>query len=152
MANTFIPFDNNPISTAQGDLSSSYTVPAGKFAKVTVSISLRAGIIPSVAMTSGTVTGNQYCNDNVSFDFWLKSGDVLTKTNTFSSAGPVSITSATYFTSDSTSKIEIKSNSNTISSHAITASFNGTPSANGNYSRVSDGITTYYAQEYNNIT
>lgn len=149
MANTFIPFDNNPISTSQGDLSSSYTVPAGKFARVTVSISLRAGIVPSVSVTGN---GNQYCNDNVSFDFWLKSGDVLTKTNTFSSAGPVSITSATYFTSDSTSKIEIKSNSNTISSHAITASFNGTPSSNGNYSRVADGITTYYAQEYNNIT
>lgn len=75
----FVPFNFQPISIQRG--SGTYTVPAGKYARVSVNL--------SVFCTPGFVSPTVMVNPGVkseNVDIFLKSGDSLTFTQTLSAA------------------------------------------------------------------
>lgn len=86
----FIPPDNNPVATGQ---STNYTVPAGKYAEITVHLTATAITKPTYNVTAGSITsftprvvdsGNQALA--VSHKFRAKAGDVITGSTSAASA------------------------------------------------------------------
>jgi len=81
MPDFFVPFDNNP--TSHDEETTTYTVPAGKYAKVTVNISI-SGSITNPSLTITTPSPPSLANVAHSFDVWMKAGDILVMTDTSS--------------------------------------------------------------------
>jgi hypothetical protein len=95
-----IPFNNQPVNT--GVTAASYTVPAGKYARVIVSIGLTAtfsngGSLTNIGSTTsgstnyGVNTG--HFNDKI--ELWLKAGDVLAFTTSLASGTISTVAGAT---------------------------------------------------------
>jgi len=79
-----IPFNFQPSSSSRGT-TASYTVPAGKYALVTITIS--HSFYPSTGFVGAQpiTTLAESCHGNGfqgSFDIWMKSGEVLSLSNT----------------------------------------------------------------------
>jgi len=126
MANSFlIPFNNDPTNTVQ--TSTSYTVPAGKYAIINVCLSVHAGPVNEPLVTIGASQtasyGGNSDSDSVSLNLILKAGQVLTKVETVASA------SAATSISSGTEIISITSDS--IASVLIDGTTVGTISARG---------------------
>lgn len=81
----YIPFDHRPSNITNRD-NASYTVPAGKYARVVFSYSCNAyyanggDVGQSVGITNGNAVGE--------VDFWLDAGDVLSASKSNAAAGP----------------------------------------------------------------
>lgn len=79
------PFNFRPSATVQGNGgAATYTVPAGKYAYITVSLTAsisHAGAEGTLAGGTGSVESISVCNtDSKVFNFWLTTGDVVTFT------------------------------------------------------------------------
>lgn len=78
-----IPFDNNPVNVATG-YSGTYTVPSGKYARVTISINASVAFVGYSVGTYGILTAStggasSSCGCvSTSFDVWLNAGDTVT--------------------------------------------------------------------------
>jgi len=77
MSSLFVPFDHRPVATIPKS-NAGYTVPAGKYARI-------SGTITVVASANGTSNnGTQFGvaiqsqGSSVPFSFWLTEGDVVT--------------------------------------------------------------------------
>jgi hypothetical protein len=91
-------FNNNPTSSARGT-TASYTVPAGKYARVSISISHSyytstsfGGNTVQIPTTSNSVFGGTGIVS--AFDVWMKAGEILTLANT-NTNGTATITGST---------------------------------------------------------
>lgn len=82
-----MPFNNMPANTGAG--STTYTVPAGKYARVTISIEAAFNIeLTSQQITYPTIS----CQSQI-FTVWMRAGDVLSGSLTGATAGTVSANS-----------------------------------------------------------
>lgn len=68
-----IPFNQQPVNTGAG--SSTYTVPSGKYARLTYNLYAVATVTCSIATNSPVNLSN---SDNLSGSVWLKAGDAIT--------------------------------------------------------------------------
>lgn len=78
-----IPFNFQPVNTGVV-ANGSYTVPAGKYARVMATLSVKSYMGPLVQV-SGSVDGGNG-EDSVSIELWLKSGDIVSVSNSAGSA------------------------------------------------------------------
>ena len=117
-----VPFNNQPINT--GVTTASYTVPAGKYSRVIVSIGLSAQF--SKTPTSNETTGansqtGSYMSTPASFndklELWLKAGDVLAFTTTTAS-GTITVPSTTLAASGQLLRVAQSSTSASITLNA----------------------------------
>jgi len=74
-ADLFNPFNHQPISTQRG--SGTYTCPAGKYARVVITLSGYALGAPGVAATDMSIAANS-SSFSEAVDIWVKAGDVIT--------------------------------------------------------------------------
>lgn len=79
-----IPFNFAPVSSSRGT-TGSYTVPSGKYARITITVS--HSFYPSTGFVGvlGVTTSAESCHGDGfqgSFDIWMKSGEVLSLSNT----------------------------------------------------------------------
>lgn len=118
----FIPFNGDPSTTGQ---VTSYTVPSGKYAKVTVHLQASAITKPTYNVTAGSITtwahralecGNQSLSDV--YTIILAEGDVLTGTTSAASAthsaSPATGNYVHFDTGFQTSTTTITINGNTV--------------------------------------
>jgi hypothetical protein len=87
----FTPFDNNPVNN--DETATSYTVPPGKFAIISVTLSVYAhgfvdesGAQPGAFNSLNNKPHTVSNNDSTTITLRLKSGEVLTKQETAASA------------------------------------------------------------------
>jgi uncharacterized protein (TIGR03437 family) len=117
----FIPFINKPDVTGQipVGITTAYTVPAGKYAKVNVMLS----VVSYYSFSFQSGSNSLSTTDNVdgcrseSFSVWLKAGDVITISGTSAgSSNSVTFTGAastgTSFTYPSSASVTITINGN----------------------------------------
>lgn len=117
-----VPFNNQPVNT--GVTTASYTVPAGKYSRVIVTVGLTASVSKSpvasattgAAAQAGSYTANQG-SFNDKLELWLKAGDVLSFTTSVAS-GAVSATSITTVASGVYFRATSSSTQTTISLNA----------------------------------
>lgn len=144
----FVPFNFQPTSIQRG--SGTYTVPAGKYARVTISVTGEAyGIISAPYPSENVVSNGSFCE---SVDIFLKSGDVLTVSQSNASA-----TGSTAPTSSATAitTVNLSINSTIFAvftcrgyAYSVTSGSpnNATSSVSGSSS------VNWIAQEFNEIT
>lgn len=76
--NVFIPFNHQPVTVSAG---TSYTVPAGKYARVTVTLAASIRYSgPNFAPADGVYflsISETGASESTSLDFWLDDGDVV---------------------------------------------------------------------------
>jgi hypothetical protein len=80
MANAFfVPFNFQPVNTGAGNESSTYTVPAGKYARVTVTlcVSAYAGSQSVINNSNDHIDSNSNSN-STSFEIFMNEGEALT--------------------------------------------------------------------------
>jgi hypothetical protein len=159
-----IPFDNKPVSTAQGT-SGTYTVPANKYALVTISVSGYAGgtadgyINSSIGATAAVATSSATEDSfNQTVSLWLVAGDTVTCTISAASDSYSTASSAAYFVRDScsgvtTATITVKGATYMVFNAFATASSSCSSSSSDNYKTVVGAVTGagnwgYFAQEY----
>jgi len=127
MASTyFIPFNHEPVSIGTG--TTSYTVPTGKYARVSISVS-------GVATTYSTTASQTYAvstNFNETLELWLRPGAVVAVTLTNATGGAP------------TTKANIQINSVAAAEFFCRVPDIGTMSASS--------FSYIYAEEYNEIT
>jgi hypothetical protein len=167
-----IPFDNRPISSQRGT-NAGYTVPGGKFAKVTIHIShAYYHSVSNGAWISSSLEGNFFSSPGLSetIELWMKSGESINlvtnhETGSFTQtlsanwggAYPVSINAhVSLISTISTGLIINGSYWKTVKSIATLKSILNAASSN-NPANVSislncDSSSGWYAQEYAEIT
>jgi len=151
-----IPFDFNPVNNDETDTS--YTVPAGKYAIVTVTISVSA-----FGYTTGSVASSNAVNmatssaNATSLELRLKSGEVLTKTESAAS-GSDSVGSATqgWLFTQGTSIAAALVNSVEVAElrcHAVSGIYDASTAAGiTHYASVAgSALVHWHVSEYNNI-
>jgi hypothetical protein len=79
----FVPFINKPDVTGQipVGITTAYTVPAGKYARVTVNLSCSSIFSLSGNPAALTQINPSVSSNSLSFSIWLKAGDVITVSN-----------------------------------------------------------------------
>jgi len=75
-ADLFNPFNHQPISTQRG--SGTYTCPAGKYARVVITLAGYALGIPGTATVNPIHIAATSSSFNETVDIWVKAGDVIT--------------------------------------------------------------------------
>lgn len=146
-----IPFNFQPVSTSSG--SGTYTVPAGKYARITVTLNA------SVFMSSGSATtiGNfpsqgSSISDSVVIDVWAKAGDAISFTSSVpSSTSAAGTPSAVGFVSGTCTS---SANLNGVAFGRARASTTLTSSNSASSTVTVTGSVDalYYAEEYNVIS
>lgn len=137
-----IPFNFQPVNT--GASSSTYTVPLGKYARITATLTTTA-YPSSLDLVTGQVYHSVGNSNTTTFSIWLKSGDAVSVSNTAASR-----TSSVTDTITGISTALLKINSNTVASCSSAASF-GSSSA---FPKVIAGtsVVNYFYEEYNEIS
>lgn len=88
----FIPFDNNPVNN--DETAASYTVPAGFYAIVSVTLSASAYVYPTTSNVGSLLSDTSEFTasntaDSVNLTLRLKSGEVLTLLETVASGSSI---------------------------------------------------------------
>lgn len=85
-----IPFNFQPVNT--GASTSGYTVPAGKYARVTISLQTEISVSTTANPSGAPSTDSLFTTgqDSSIATFWLKTGDVVSMTST-SGSGSITI-------------------------------------------------------------
>lgn len=81
-----VPFNNQPVSTQKG--TGTYTCPAEKYARVTVTVSGRAAVASITganAMVDTVISSGQF---NETMDIWVGPGDTVSGSLSNASGGP----------------------------------------------------------------
>lgn len=77
MANSFfVPFNNQPVNTGRGSDSNSYTVPSGKFARVTITLCARA-YVNNMPDVGGGVASIACGEDSTTLVIYMDEAEVL---------------------------------------------------------------------------
>lgn len=160
-----VPFNFAPVSTAKGT-TGSYTVPAGKYALVNISIDhafyhSTSFTVSFAGLSSALVSlGNR----SESFSLWLKAGDVLTLANTNTNAsatisrngfGAVDLNVSLQASSVTSITIGGSLWKNSTSRGSLTGFSSYTTGGGGDtttFSVTCESSLGWYAQEYNQIT
>ena len=149
----FVPFINKPDVTGQipVGLTTAYTVPSGKYARVTVMLSVTAGM--SFSFQSGnaglSIADNIDGARSETFSLWLKAGDVITISGTTagSSSSVTYSASATYPVSASAT-ITVNGNPYTIQCYGkIITGWSGA-SGTYNVTNISQSKSLIHYEEY----
>jgi len=117
----FVPFINKPDVTGQipVGLTTAYTVPAGRYARVTVNLSCSSAFSASGNInTSGNNVNPTISSNASSFTIWLKAGDVITVSNsspTSQQTIPANATASVSVSATATATYNINGNSYSIS-------------------------------------
>jgi hypothetical protein len=154
-----IPFNFQPVNTVAG-LNTNYTVPTGKYARVVVTADGEAfiGSIQASSNYTATYFSVTQSSKTCTLELWLKTGDVLSFTNTPASGSTTKNNTNGNVTppqSSASTTTEIKVNTVVIArlvSRVIEASnlSGGSPSnLNINWSGTSN--VAWVASEYNNV-
>ena len=148
MPDFFVPFDNNP--TSHDEETTTYTVPAGKYAKVTVNISI-SGSINLGSLTLTTARSTVLARTAHSFDVWMKAGDTLVMTDTSSS--PIGATGSDNVQAAGSCVVTLDSGSgaNNIADIRDTSFFDYQASGIGPLTLTTTTTSHLVAQEYNVI-
>lgn len=146
-----IPFNNQPVTTGAG--TATYTVPSGKYARVTITLNTAIYFSASSATTVANFppSGNTAC-DTVVISIWAKTGDAIS----FAANSPGATSSAgataavAYLTSTSTMTALL--NGTAFAKASATATFITSNSASSTVTSEGAGSATYYYEEYNVIS
>lgn len=126
MSRVIIPFNHQPVSIDSGDTT--YTCPAGKYARVTCSVSVSAACFSTTTDASLAAAANSVATPF----FWLRAGDVLAFSNN-------SATGGSPFTT-----VGISINSDTVAQFRVRVPDTGTITASV--------FNWFYAEEFNVVT
>jgi len=151
-----IPFDFNPVNIDERTGDTSYTVPAGKYAIVTVTMRAHAAVhlIASVS-TSATITGDtQNVADSQSLEIRLSSGAVLDATHSSSNVSTATSTAGTCVSESSSSVVSVTVDAVEIAALSVQA--DGWNHCTGTGTRTLYGTGSadcrWQIAEYNNVT
>jgi hypothetical protein len=148
MANAYVvPFDFNPVDTHEfGALSFSYTVPAGKYAIVTYTLTVSASWRGRGTTGSGSTPGISNGNNSAAGEIVLKAGDVLTRSVSAPSGTSTADDNVTIATA------EIRVNGNAVGYVSTRATFGQVAAASQTYTISNDSIVHASIREYNIAT
>jgi len=149
-ASILIPFDTKPVSTQRG--TGTYTCPAGKFAKVTVTVSGTATstFTPTTASTIIMLTSGNF---NHTFDVIVNPGDTISGSlSNASGTTAVANGSGGAATGTTTATVNYNSNSIAVFQCETSASIWNGGAGSINISRSGSSNFTWYAQEYGVIS
>lgn len=145
-----IPFNNQPVAT--GASSSTYTVPANKYARVTITLSVTA----YASGTNDSAFGNTPAEgpslaDSKTIVIWAKAADAISFSTSAASASATAVTAQNRYATG-TSSSSVRLNGATFSTIQVTAVGH---TSNVNLSPVSvsgSAIGYLYYEEYNVIS
>lgn len=146
-----LPFNNQPVSTQKG--TGTYTCPAGKYARVRVTIRARATArVSSLASASATTPATQETNvANESFEVWVGPGDTIAATLSNASGTQAVAANIALAIRLSTTTVTVNHNGTAIAIIEATAGTQVATSAGGSATLESTGSSSFhfFAQEYN---
>lgn len=149
-----VPFNNQPISTQKG--TGTYTCPAGKYARVTVSVSGRAyvsALAGGASMQDMAISSGQFSE---SFDIWVSPGDTVSGTLSGASGGPSSSAANTgCVIASSATTVTVSHNATAIAQFRanVTAGFSDNSGAVAcSMTFAGESSFHFFAQEYNIIS
>ena len=99
----FLPFSHRPTSVIANPTS--YTCPAGKYARITGTLSTNATATGTALLggaANGTIFDTETNAGNTSFEFWVDVGDVVTKQTDNIVGSQSSLSGATFYTAADT--------------------------------------------------
>lgn len=145
------PFDNDPVNQDFKPITTLYTVPAGKFARVTAVMSGSAIGSTSFAALSSALTNSVNTNSDSSVaTYWLTDGDTIEIEGTAATGSVGPVTNANV---SGTTTVRTKINGNLVAEIEITGSANATESAAGASASVSGSFKgNLSVQEYNKVS
>ena len=142
-----IPFNNQPVATVPKS-GAGYTVPAGKYARVSGAISVT--VMPSqaaAATVSNGAMGANSGNQVLSFSFWLKAGDVITLNQVeATNSGTISVGTAVTVSGVSTASILV--NSVDVARVHATGSISYSGNIASSYAFTGTTTVNYLCEEY----
>ena len=138
-----IPFNHQPILT--GASSSTYTVPSGKYARVTATLTCAAWVSARSAVNGSTGYSEGASSQSTTITIWLKAADAITVSNTNASGTSAS---SSLVTSVSTASILV--NAATVSS--ISTPVSATATAGNTVTLSGSASVNYIYEEYNVIS
>lgn len=152
MSDVFIPFNNEPVSTQIGNWTSTYTCPAGKYARVRVQCSGYAVGLPG--FTSSATGGDiSFCTSDsfaMSFDLWLKAAETVSGSITAASASTGATARGAV---SSTSSVAVSKNGSTVANLFCAATAGHSIAVSTSTSTVSGSASFYWvAEEFYSLT
>jgi hypothetical protein len=147
MANAYVvPFDFNPVDTYEfGALSFSYTVPSGKYAIVTYTLSVTASW-HGLGTSNPAVASFSNGNNSISGEIILKAGDALTRSVSAPTGTSTANSAVTIVTA------EIRVNENAVGYVSTRATFGQYVAAGATFTISNDAIVHASIREYNIAT
>jgi hypothetical protein len=143
----FIPFNNRPVSN--GATSTGYTVAAGKYQRVTVTLRCNAHGYTNYATHGNTTSGSE----SLVVSVWLKAGDSISVTGSFTAVSNTTVGTSDCVTAAATATSSLIINSSTAATIKCVATAEVGPLVAGMIAGVSGehGQIIYY-EEYNEIS
>lgn len=147
-----VPFNNQPVSTQKG--TGTYTCPAGKYARVQISVSGTARTLVTGSRPNAASQGDLdlTCDSfNESFDIWVGPGDTISASLS-NPSGSTNVAAGSIQSAASEASATINHNGSPIATfRAVTQ---GTVGSNSATSFARSGSTSFhfFAQEYNIIS
>lgn len=156
-----IPFNNNPVSTSRGT-TATYTVPTGKYARVTISVDFSFTLAYSAGSGgAASALGNSQTAYCANFDVWMRAGETLVlaagnTTGSFSQVNNSGATQTQIFSINGIAGTTVTVSGVLWKTFQSRAYFSGTMSVQ-NLQTGSASVTPtanfgWYAQEYNVIS
>jgi len=148
-ADLFNPFNHQPISTQRG--SGTYTCPAGKYARIVITLAGYALGIPGTYTAQPIHIAATSSSFNETVDVWVKAGDVITFSlvTASGSTGAVaegSMSGASTASALYNGTVFAKFMAGAVATHAVQTSGTATSVLNGG------SEVNWYAAEYNVLT
>jgi hypothetical protein len=142
----FIPFNNKPASVGSG---TSYTVPAGKYARVTYNMAVNARGVLTLGVPE--IVTNISSSDSLNGVIWLNPGDAITAiktaaTGTTSIIGTPAYSTLLYSTSTATVRVNGTDIAQIFAPTSI--QFNGT----GTTQLEGESVVNFHWEEFNVIS
>jgi len=149
-----VPWNHEPITTVQGATADSYTVPAGKYSRVSIIMAVYAsGAVLIASPTTATIANAT--NDSLAVEkvVWMKAGQELTFTTEIVNTTPLVTTAGQIQTLTDNSKVTALIDSNEIAVVEVVGSATGGDSTNTASLSISGSATARFTvEEYNILT
>lgn len=150
MANAFfVPHNNQPVNTGRGDHGDTYTVPSGKFARVTITMMVTAYVNLQTEQSTNGI-GSTADSSTETIVIYMDESEVLSFTTSSASA---SVNSSGNYSISDTGTVYARIGGSNIAGCIAAASACGNTGGNANNSSITGTSEAYFRyEEYNKIS